>query len=163
MPPSSTSGHGRGESSLARLFDHPFLQRRAYLLMVAAAVPLGIMLSVLEDAPLAIGEPVVVVSLAVLGLATIALSRAIAAGRETLPLFLQILAEGRWGVLDKGPGFFRFSGSCLMGLAAGRGGWAVCSIVLSDGASAVAGGVIGIAAALAIWVWTWFAFPEIED
>jgi hypothetical protein len=90
------------------------------------------------------------------GLVEIVLSPALARAREACPVWLRFWEEGWWGMIDYGPGVFRFIGSAVAGVGFGVIAYAIVP-------SETVAGVVGVAACIGVWIWTWFAFPGYDD
>ena len=162
--PKSPRANGGKASWLVSLVDNPWLHRWAYWCSFIAAAAVFAILTVLEDTlPLVYQHLFLAACLLVIGFGNIVLSRSLASQRDALPVFLQVLLEGRGALFEYGPGTFRFSGSVMIGGGVGLLLGRVCFLFASGDVSLWVGIIIGLLVAVAVWVWTWFAFPETGD
>jgi hypothetical protein len=149
---------------LVALFDRPWLHRSAYAVMFVSGLVVSLTLIVFGDTlPGLARDLIVMAGFIPLGFAQIVLSRSIASQRDALPVFLQVLLEGRWACFGLTPAYFRFGGSACIGAGVGFGLWRLVHLFASVVASVWVAVIAGLLVALAVWVWTWFAFPGIED
>jgi hypothetical protein len=144
---------GRGFAG-AWLETWPWLRYVAFVLAAGLVVPTVFMVIGMRGGErgtaAAVGVAVMVV-----GVAYIFLAPWLADLREQTPLLFRIWDEGASGMVDYGPGTYRFSGSLIVGIGMGMFAWGVFP-------SAVVAIVVGIVTVLCVWVWTWFAFPQVD-
>jgi hypothetical protein len=149
---------------LVALFDRPWVHRWAYAITFLLGSAVALTLIICGDVlPGLARDLICMVSFIPLGFAQIVLSRSIASQRDALPLFLQVLLEGRWARFALTPAYFRFAGSACIGAGVGIGLWRLIHLFASVVASVWVAVIAGLLVALMVWVWTWFAFPGIED
>jgi hypothetical protein len=151
-------------ASLIALFDRPWLHRSAYAVALVSGLAVSLTLIVFGDMlPGLARDLIAMVSFIPLGFAQIVLSRSIASQRDALPLFLQVLFEGRWARFTLTPAYFRFAGSACIGAGVAFGLWRLIHLFAPVVASVWVAVIAGLLVTLVVWVWTWFAFPGIED
>ena len=151
-------------SAVRSVIEDPWLQSWAYILWAISGIVAGLTLGFAEDVlPPYAYELLIVVSVCVFGVTAIVLSRALASGRDSAPIFVRIVLEGRGAIFNYGPWVFRFGGSAAIGFGIGRGVWALLSVSCSAPTSFWVGIIVGGVVGLAIWVWTWFLYSAIEE